>query len=139
MPNPPRPIGCWGATCWRWGRLLGRAGNELVQGGEQVVDLHLLILDVKRDLLEVEQPFLGVCIAAVGCALKLLRELLYRLGGVLELGLQLLVLLVNRVCIHALILAARPAERAPSRGEDQRRGDRRAGDPLAYSSARTSR
>jgi hypothetical protein len=75
--------------------LLVGAVDEAVDRLEQAVHLHLLVFDVERHLLEVEQPLPGVGVSRLRGGLKLLREGLNRVRDVLELGLQLLVGLIN--------------------------------------------
>jgi hypothetical protein len=75
--------------------LLVGVVDEVVDRLEQAVHLHLLVLDVERDLFEVEQPLLGVRVARLSGGLELLRETLDRVRDVLELGLELLIGLIN--------------------------------------------
>ena len=76
--------------------LLVRVVDEAVDRLEEAVDLDLLVLDVEGDLLEVEQPFPGVGVAGLGGRLKLLGERLDRVCDVLKLGLELLIVLIDR-------------------------------------------
>ena len=73
-----------------------RVVDETMDRLEEAVDLDLLVLDVEGDLLEVEQPFPRVGVAGLGGRLKLLGERLDGVRDVLKLGLELLIVLIDR-------------------------------------------
>src|SRR6516165_6657100 len=113
---------------------LGRGTDEVVQREQELLHLRLLLVDLLRNLLQVAQPLGRVLVAGLVGLLHLPGEALDGLGNVLELLLQLLELLIDRLRIHRAIIAGRAdsgppwcAESSKQRRELRRRGSARSG------------